>query len=663
MDFATRTMRDLRLLGPVLLASFLLAQPAHALRVIDYNILNYPGSSGPARAPYYRTILSPLNADVIVTGEMASPTSVTEFLSEVLDVMEPGQWAAATFVDGNDTDAGFFYKPAKVQFLDQSSFYPDAPANLRLVHVYHVRPAGYTAAAADLWIYAMHLKASDTSADEFKRYTEAIGVRGQMEASLPVGARALILGDMNFYRATDRGYKKFIQDTLANIGRAYDLLPAGTWHDGAGFVTIHTQSPCLSGTCASGAATGGLDDRFDFILPTYSLVTGQGLAVVPGTCLVVGNDGQHFNKNITDAPVIPEGAAYATALQLASDHLPVRLDLQVPAEISANPALAFGPVIVGAPAPCLDLGVSNPALAPADSLNYSFAAPVGFTAPAGGFALAPGAPAAAHSICMSTASVGPRSGNLTINSDAVDDPAMTVALSGTVLDHAQASLDSLAAVTEDTLDFGSRLAGGFTPLLVEVHDLGYTALRARLSVSTATITGGGGRFRIAGFGPVLLADAGARWEVDFFARGATPDSTYEATLTFTSADEPLPGTAPQPDLHVLLAARVNSGDTTTAVQPELPTATRLYAPMPNPLVSGSTLRFDLARATGARLEIFDLSGRRVHTLADREFTPGRYSVSWDGRGGSGAPLGPGLYFVRLTTRGLAPQTVRLAVVR
>lgn len=892
MASPTRSALAWRVFTLVASLALLLAVPARALRVVDYNVLNYPGSSGPARAPYYRTILAPLNADAIVTGEMASPTSVTEFLSEVLDVMEPGQWAAATFVDGNDTDAGFFYKPAKVQFLDQTSFYPDAPANLRLVHVYHVRPAGYTAAAADLWIYAMHLKASDTSADEFKRYTEAIGVRSQMEANLPAGAHALILGDMNFYRSSDRGYQKFIQDTLSNIGRAYDLLPAGTWHDGASFAAIHTQSPCKDGTCASGAATGGLDDRFDFILPTYSMGTGQGLGVITGTCIPVGNDGLHLNLNITDSPTIPEGATYATALKLASDHLPVRIDLRLPAKITTDAALAFGSVIVGAPTQSQNLTVNNPAVAPADSLNctfaapagfggpgplavvaggsalttvtmstassgaksgnltissdapdnpttyvslsgtvlehanpsldsltvatadtldfgdqakssfadrisrifnhgygplqarlsvndgviagggshfsivggfqsalvagtsahytvhfdtagvtldstyyatltftsadeplpgaqprpnlvvtlrarpihtqsaprlsaasqldfgtvilgaaaqqalaisngatppadslhYSFGAPAGFTAPPGTFAQAAGDPATDQPIGMSTASAGSRSGTLIITSNDPDSSSKNVLLSGAVLLHAQASLDSLTAVAEDTLDFGHHAAGDFATLLAAVHDRGYDALRARLSVSAAQITGGDGLFSLLGFSPVLVAGTAARWEVHFDDAGATADSTYEATLTFTSADEPLPGAAAQPDVHYLLSARV-AADTIVAVEPALPALTRLYAPMPNPLTSGSTLRFDLARMTSARLEVFDLSGRRVALLADREFTPGRYDLRWDGRGETAGPLGSGLYFVRLTTRGLPPQTVRLAVVR
>src|SRR5438477_5042936 len=89
----------------VLIAAVLFAPPsAHALRILDYNILNYPGSTGPSRDPYYRTILAPLSPDVIVTEEMTSQAGVTEFVNS-LNTMEPGQWAALPFVKGNDTDA------------------------------------------------------------------------------------------------------------------------------------------------------------------------------------------------------------------------------------------------------------------------------------------------------------------------------------------------------------------------------------------------------------------------------------------------------------------------------------------------------------------------------------------------------------------------------
>jgi hypothetical protein len=477
--------------------------------------------------------------------------------------------------------------------------------------------------------------------------------------AMPAGTHAIISGDLNFYRASNEtAYWKLLEDQTNDIGRVYDMLPAGEWHDGSAYASIHTQSPCKDGTCASGASTGGMDDRFDFILPTLNLGTGQGLATIPSTMIPVGNDGLHLNLNITDSPTIPEGAAYATALKLASDHLPVRVDLQLPAKISTDAALAFGTVIVGAPTQNQSLTVNNTAVAPADSLNCTFSAPAGFGAP-GPLAVA-AANSAATTVTMTTTSAGVKSGNLSIASDDVDHPTTLVALSGTVLDHAQPSLDSLSVVTAGTLDFGEHAAGDFTPLLAAVFNTGYDALHARLLVSAAQITGGASHFSIPGFSSTLVAGTAARWNVQFDPTGATPDSTYDATLTFTSSDEALPGALGRPDVQYALQARVTGG--AVAVNPTLPTVTRLYPPAPNPLVSGSVLRFDLARGANARLEIFDLSGRRVAVLADRAFSPGQYSLRWDGRHDSGAANGPGLYFVRLTIPGLAAQTARLAVI-
>jgi len=132
----------------------ILASAAHALRIVDYNILNYPGSTGTTRDPKYRTILGPLAADVIVVEEMNSQTGVNEFLGNVLNTLEPGQWSAAGFIDGNDTDGALFWKSSKVDFLGQWSFYPNPADQLRLVHVYRIRPADYSSEGAELRLYA-----------------------------------------------------------------------------------------------------------------------------------------------------------------------------------------------------------------------------------------------------------------------------------------------------------------------------------------------------------------------------------------------------------------------------------------------------------------------------------------------------------------------------
>jgi hypothetical protein len=164
------------------------------------------------------------------------------------------------------------------------------------------------------------------------------------------------------------------------------------------------------------------------------------------------------------------------------------LDLQVPSKISASGPLAFGTVIVSAVA-SQNLSITNPATIPADALDYSFTAPAGFSAPGGSFTLGAGAPAAVHAITMNTGAAGNLAGNLSIASDDPDHPTTLVALSGTVLDHAQASLDSSDVSLAATLDFGEHAAGGFPTLETRVHNYAYNALQARLALSGGAITG------------------------------------------------------------------------------------------------------------------------------------------------------------------------------
>jgi hypothetical protein len=624
------------------------AAPAHALRLVDYNVTNYPGVLFPQRQPYFRTIMAPLTADMMTCEEFTSQAGVDSFLTNVLNVVDPGQWAAAPFVNGNDTDNAFFYKPAKVQFLGMWTFYPNPASLLRLVGVYRVKPVGYSSDAAELRIYVTHLKAS--TGFESQRLAEATGIRDSMNA-MPPGTHAMVVGDFNLYTSAEPAYGKFLESQVNNVGQAYDILPAGAWHNTASFAGIHTQCPCLTCPTGSGFSGGGLDDRFDFFLPTLNLGTGQGLAFVPGTYISVGQDGQHFNKNITDAPTIPQGAAYASALWNASDHLPIRMDLQVPSRLQLSPlALDFGSVIVGA-VTTQDLLVSNPAALPGDGLDYSFSASAGFSAPVGGFTEAAGDAPAAQPIGIDASTIGAKSGTLTVTSDDPDQPSAGVPLSGTVLDHADASLDSLALVTDAPLDFGTHDIGQFPQLLARTHNRGYNALRARLWVTDAQFTGGDGRFSIVGgFHDLLVSGTAASFPIAFNDNGATDDTDYNGTLTFTTFDEDLPGAAPAATLTVQLHAHTSTG--TTGVGDGLPTSLRFDPPRPNPTAGASWFHFDLPRPAPVTLEIFDLAGRRVASLASGERGAGRYDIRWDGTTEGGARPQAGLYFARFATPGL-----------
>lgn len=95
---------------------------------------------------------------------------------------------------------------------------------------------------------------------------------------------------------------------------------------------------------------------------------------------------------------------------------------------------------------------------------------------------------------------------------------------------------------------------------------------------------------------------------------------------------------------------MSTAPVTTAVGPEAGAASlTLHAAVPNPTSSSTLLRFSLARASRAELSVYDVRGRRVRTLVERDLAAGPHEARWDGRDGDGRAQGAGIYFYRLST--------------
>ena len=69
---------------------------------------------------------------------------------------------------------------------------------------------------------------------------------------------------------------------------------------------------------------------------------------------------------------------------------------------------------------------------------------------------------------------------------------------------------------------------------------------------------------------------------------------------------------------------------------------------PNPSRGERTVRFTLPVAGDVRLEVLDVTGRRVRTLVAGLLPAGPHERTWDGRDERGNPAHAGLYFVRLS---------------
>jgi hypothetical protein len=84
-------------------------------------------------------------------------------------------------------------------------------------------------------------------------------------------------------------------------------------------------------------------------------------------------------------------------------------------------------------------------------------------------------------------------------------------------------------------------------------------------------------------------------------------------------------------------------------------------PTPNPAPGATVLAFTLPVATHARIDIVDVTGRRV-AVHEGEFAAGTHAWRWDGSGTGGGRVGSGVYFARLVTR-LGTRVERIALVR
>jgi hypothetical protein len=94
----------------------------------------------------------------------------------------------------------------------------------------------------------------------------------------------------------------------------------GIWNDSA-YSSYHTQSPRIRSF--GGGATGGLDDRFDLMLFSSSIIAPGRITYQNGSLTPVGNDGLHYQDSINRPPNAAVSQSVANALHNASDHLPV----------------------------------------------------------------------------------------------------------------------------------------------------------------------------------------------------------------------------------------------------------------------------------------------------------------------------------------------------
>lgn len=71
---------------------------------------------------------------------------------------------------------------------------------------------------------------------------------------------------------------------------------------------------------------------------------------------------------------------------------------------------------------------------------------------------------------------------------------------------------------------------------------------------------------------------------------------------------------------------------------------------PNPAKLNASIPFAVGATQDITLEIYDVTGRKVMTLAEASFEPGQYNINWNGQNSAGQRVSPGVYYYVLQSR-------------
>ena len=82
----------------------------------------------------------------------------------------------------------------------------------------------------------------------------------------------------------------------------------------------------------------------------------------------------------------------------------------------------------------------------------------------------------------------------------------------------------------------------------------------------------------------------------------------------------------------------------------LPFITQLHQNHPNPFNPTTTISFDLVNAGKVTLNVYNIKGELVRTLASENYSAGKHDIIWNGKDNNGKLVSSGVYFYHMKTK-------------
>ena len=300
------------------------------IRVMSYNLLNFnnltsyctaENNSYQAKAGYLATIVSNQQPDILCCCEVGKSYqslayTISYILGNSLNVNGVTRWASAPASGSEYLNNALFYDKTKLKLVAQTKVNTD----IREINIYKLK---HLSSNDTLKVAIVHLKAG--TGYESQRGTEIQQLVNYLTAQ-GNNDNFIVCGDFNIYKASEPAFQNLVNPSYLPIAFYDTVNQMGEWNNNWNFSEYHTQSTHSGNSdCFSG---GGMDDRFDFILMSGSIINGsKGITYTPNSYWSVGQDGNRFNGAINSPTnnTLPSNVIYA--LYNMSDHLPVVAEL------------------------------------------------------------------------------------------------------------------------------------------------------------------------------------------------------------------------------------------------------------------------------------------------------------------------------------------------
>lgn len=312
-----------------------------SITVVQYNLLNYgnyteyctnSNNNHVTKEGYLRTIIDYAKPQIFTVNEITSLNFYHDrLLTEVMNTNGRGYFkrTPATNYAGSDIINMMFYDTTRLA-LHSMAVVQSYIRDINLYRLYYKTSNLTHGDTIFINCIVAHLKASDGIVNADIRAEMAANVMDWLTEKAKPG-NYLLMGDLNLYTAEEEAYHNFTGSSGGSFQFYDPVNTPGDWNNNPSFASVHTQSVTASGNGCQ--ASGGMDDRFDFILATDEIMEGSHkVKYVPGSYKAIGQDGKHYNTSITLLPNNSVPSDVLTALGKMSDHLPVTMKLEIKTE-------------------------------------------------------------------------------------------------------------------------------------------------------------------------------------------------------------------------------------------------------------------------------------------------------------------------------------------